>query len=796
MKIAILTWVSGTSNYGSVLQAYALQEYLKSLGFDVTVLNYKPLMEDAIFPPKYKLYWTKTKDKVHRVVHKNIKMQSILKRTQLVCDEFVSHNIALSAPLQGIKGLERVANEYDVFICGSDQIWSMNKKVNPAYYLEWVPNTKLKISYAPSLPVHNLDSFKIDFLKEKLAEFEGISVREEKTAEVLKSIVDKDVISVLDPTLLVDKKMWENLVSDSQDDNKEAYIICYFLGQRDFYFDGINAIKKATGLPVKLIPTSGDSINFGLEMVENVGPLDFMRLIKNAKYVLTDSYHATIFSVIFHKEFYLFKRFDDNKNDTQNIRIYDLTKKLQIDNRIIDSNTSNMLNAVKLDYDMIDKSIAQLQEESRRYLAEHLPSVIANQNNKSAVEENDRNFDTVFTDKSKCSGCGACYDACPVQAIEMQEDEIGYKYPVINKDVCLKCGKCRRTCPLSNPVEKSFITESYIAATKDVKKSEQSSSGGVFPLLCEKILESDGVVYGAEIRKHNDGLLYVSHVGIEGADEICKLYNSKYIQSNTAGIYKDVKEKLLDGKKVLFSGTPCQVQGLINFLGKDYADLYTVEVICHGVPSHKIFHKYQNYISEKLQGTINNIVFRDKARGWDKNICLEYRDNTGAEKSKIIPFYESSYFMMFLKGDILRDSCLKCPFASRTRAADITLGDYWGAEYEHPDFVKKNGNKSLRRQGLSCVIVNSEKGKKMLNAIKEGLIIDESSYEKVALHNKQLLFHLPTSPNREKYLSLLKGNDYSEIDKDVLSRYSKGSQKSYKRNNLTIALRLFLSNFH
>ncbi len=791
MKVAILTWVSGTSNYGSVLQAYALQEYVKTLGFDVTVLNYKPIMDDAIYPPKYKLYWKKTENKINRIIHKNVTMKNILQRTQLVCDEFVSHNISLSSPLTGIKGLEKICNNFDIFICGSDQIWSMNKKVNPAYYLEWVPNTKVKISYAPSLPVHNLNKIKIDFLKQKLAEFDGISVREEETAKVLNSLVDKEVHSVLDPTLLVDKKLWNDLVPDTSPEDVSPYILCYFLGKRDFYIKGVEELRKATGVSVKMIPTSLESASFGYDFEENVGPTDFVSLIKNAKYVLTDSYHATIFSVIFHKDFYLFKRFDDAKNDTQNIRIYDLVNKLQLGNRIIDADMSSIFDVSRMDYAKTDQLLEQLQEKSRGYLSRYLPVVESNKDCKNILS---LDFETVYKDKSKCSGCAACHDGCPVQAIEMKPDELGYNFPVINQDICIKCGKCRRICPLSNPVEKNFESKSYIAVTKDVKKSLKSSSGGVFPLLSESVLNESGVVYGAEISKHEDGLFYVSHTCADSLDNVSKLYNSKYIQSNTAGIYADVKEKLMSGKKVLFSGTPCQVHGLKNYLGKDYPDLYTVEVICHGVPSHKIFHRYQEYISPRFDGEIKNIIFRDKARGWDKNICVEYEDKSGALKREIIPFYQSSYFMMFLKGDILRDSCLKCPLASRNRAADITLGDYWGAEYEHPDFVKENGNKSLRNQGISCVIVNSDKGASMLDSIREQLIIEESVYEKVALHNKQLLLHLPVSKNRDKYLSQLVNDDYAVIDSDVLNKYSKISKKSYKKNNLAIEVRLLSSN--
>ena len=769
MKLAILTWVSGTSNYGSVLQAYALQEYLAMQGFDVTVLNYKPTMNDVIYPPKYNLYYKKAINKIDRLARKDVMMKYILKRAQLVCDEFVLHNIELSKPIHGIDGLKKVADKFDVFICGSDQIWSMNKKVNPAYYLEWVPKKKIKIAYAPSLPVHNLNKLKIDFLKQALVNFDGISVREEETATTLNSIVDRQVQSVLDPTLLVDKKLWEDLLIDGSADNGEPYILCYFLGRRDFYTHGIEKIQKATGLSVKLIPTSLDSKAF--------------------EYVITDSYHATIFSVIFHKEFFLFKRFDDEKKDTQNIRIYDLAAKLQIRSRIIDSDTSQLWPIEKIDYVKVDECIARLQDKSRAFLAKVLPDVKpADMENSNITTVN--SFDAVYSDNSKCSGCGVCHDVCPVNAIVMQEDKNGYKYPDINPDVCLKCGKCRRTCPLSNQEKNDYKQVAYIAATKEAGKSYRSSSGGVFPLMCEKLLSEGGVIYGAEISKHEDGLFYVSHICVDSPTEVSKLYNSKYIQSNTTGIYSDVKEKLNAGKKVLFSGVPCQIQGLKNFLGKDYPNLLTVEVICHGVPSHKIFHKYQQYLEKHIDGTMTGISFRDKTRGWDKNICVEYVDKRGITKKKIIPFYQSSYFMLFLKGDILRDSCLACPFASRKRAADITLGDYWGAEYEHPHFVKANGNKSLRRQGLSCVIINSDKGRSMFDKIRDQLVYEESSYEKVALHNKQLLFHLPISNNRNRYLDMLSNQDYSVVDKDVLSRYSAASKKSYNMNNLAIMVRL------
>ncbi|SEA01989.1 4Fe-4S dicluster domain-containing protein [Pseudobutyrivibrio sp. ACV-2] len=790
MKIAILTWVAGTSNYGSILQAYALQGYLSALGFDVTVLDYKPVMDDYIYPSKKCLYYKKITNKIDRTIHRNAKMKGILRRTQLVCDEFVSYNINLSMPFTGINGLKGISNEYDVYICGSDQVWSMNKHINPAYYLDWIPNSKIKISYAPSLPVHNLNKIKIDFLKEKLADFTGISVREAETAKVLNTLTDKTVETVLDPTLLVDKKLWDDLTEKALK-SEDRYIVCYFLGNRDFYSKGIEEVRKATGLPVKVIPTSVDSIKLGYEMVENVGPAEFVNLIKNSEYVLTDSYHATIFSVIFHKEFSLFKRFDDKKNDTQNIRIYDLVNKLNLGDRIVDANSESVYFSEKLDYSIVDDNLLKFREFSKQFLGKYLP-IVNEEVNVTLKSEVNTEFDTVYADKSKCSGCAACHDGCPVHAIDMVEDEYGYKYPSINHDACIKCGKCKRICPLANPVKNEYKKKSYIAATKDCSKSEKSSSGGVFPLLCEAFLKNDGVVYGAEISKHSNGFFYVSHVGVDSLENVEKLYNSKYIQSNTAGIYADVKEKLLSGKDVLFSGTPCQINGLKNYLGKDYTNLYTTEVICHGVPSHKIFHKYQELLNSTIGGTITNIVFRDKAKGWDKNINIFFKDKCGLVKNKIIPFYKSSYFMMFLKGDILRDSCFSCPFASRTRGADITLGDYWGAEYEHPSFVKENGNKDIRKQGMSCVIVNSDKGRAMLDKIKNQLVIEESSYEKIALHNKQLLFHLPVSKNRDRYLSQINDKDYAILDRDVLDRYGKISKKSYIKNNLTLKIKLLL----
>ena len=366
----------------------------------------------------------------------------------------------------------------------------------------------------------------------------------------------------------------------------------------------------------------------------------------------------------------------------------------------------------------------------------------------------------LFKDKKDCCACGACLNICPKQAISMQKDEYGFLYPQIDESKCIKCGLCLKTCAFQNSELKNIPIKTY-AAQSDNTDLKKSVSGGIFASIATNLLKEGGVVYGAAMEMENDKLT-VRHIAVENDADLIKLLGSKYVQSNTGKIYQDIKRKLDDNRLVLFSGTPCQVDGLNSYLGKTYDNLITIDIICHGVPNNQMFQDYIALLEEKYKDKIIDFKFRDKTKGWG----LTAKGYTAKGYTAKIPANVSSYYYMFLKSYIYRDSCYSCKYACKNRCGDMTIGDYWGIERAHPEVLKENEYGLDYKNGISCLIVNTEQGIKVLEKYKSGLRLLDSAFEKVSNENGQL--NHPSNLNTEKRLNLLsvyKKQGYIRIEK-------------------------------
>ena len=373
------------------------------------------------------------------------------------------------------------------------------------------------------------------------------------------------------------------------------------------------------------------------------------------------------------------------------------------------------------------------------------------------------NYIDLATDKKTCCGCGACSNVCPKKAITMQEDENGFIYPKIDESKCIKCGLCLKTCAYKNRESKSKVMKAYAAVCKNKDILLKSASGGVFTTIALNILKQGGVVFGCSMEKDSNGRLEPQHIKVTSIEEQTKLQGSKYVQSNTKNIYLEVKEELKNNKIVLFSGTPCQVAALKSFIGNIKSDnLYTIDIICHGVPSSKMFKDYIKYIEDKKNIKITNFTFREKSKGKGYFSKIEYTKN-GKNKVTIRPAINISYFQMFLKSISIRENCYTCPYANSSRVGDITLGDYWGVDMEHPDDLKNNHIKLSK--GVSCIMINNEKGKTLINDYAINLVKINSKLEKIKKHNSQLNGPCDYTFKHEQLMNLYKNNDYSKVEK-------------------------------
>lgn len=331
----------------------------------------------------------------------------------------------------------------------------------------------------------------------------------------------------------------------------------------------------------------------------------------------------------------------------------------------------------------------------------------------------------IITEKEQCCGCSACVQRCPQRCISMQKDSEGFLYPEVDITRCIDCHLCEKVCPVINQNESRFPLEVYAAKNTDTKVRQLSSSGGIFTLLAEQTIKDGGVVFGACW----DDEWNVGHDYAETLDEIVKFRSSKYLQSIIGESYKKTEFFLKTGRKVMFTGTPCQIAGLKHFLRKEYTKLLAVEVICHSVPSPGI---WQEYLADKLsslnktKADVKSISFRDKSTGWNSySFVIESKDGR--------IYKELSRHNLFMKGFLAdlytRPSCYACPFKELKSGSDITLGDFWGIETLLPELDDD--------RGMSAVTANTEKGLALLQEVDAELT--EVAYDEVVKRNPALV---------------------------------------------------------
>lgn len=356
--------------------------------------------------------------------------------------------------------------------------------------------------------------------------------------------------------------------------------------------------------------------------------------------------------------------------------------------------------------------------------------------------------------KKLCSGCTACFAACPKQAILMVEDNEGFKHPIIDQEKCIDCGLCKKTCPILNKKENKSIDKCYVAYNKDDNSKKNSSSGGIFDTLAKATLEKNGIVIGAAFDKNNN----LNHIAIDSEKDLDKLKGSKYLQSNLDNIFTYIKENIND-KIILFVGVPCQVAGLKAYLKKDYDNLLCIDLVCHGVPTPKLFSKYIKELESKYNDKLLNYNFRDKSTGWDtySNVAI-FKNFQITELQS-----DNNYMKLFLSDIALRESCYNCNSKLGNKYSDITLGDFWGVRNYYPEMYNE--------KGVSAVIINTEKGKKIFNIIKDNLEYRECKMEEIIEGNPSLRKSSKYINKREDFFNKI---DLLSIN-DLVKKYTRSN---------------------
>lgn len=351
---------------------------------------------------------------------------------------------------------------------------------------------------------------------------------------------------------------------------------------------------------------------------------------------------------------------------------------------------------------------------------------------------------------SECCGCGACAAACACSCISMSRDEMGFSRPVVDALSCTECGLCERVCPVLARHEEDSVKGVFWAKSKDIKQREASSSGGVFGLLAHNCLVEGGVVYGAAFV---DRCRLVRHVRVDTIDELDAVMRSKYVQSEIAPeVYQQVKEDLQAGKQVIFSGTACQVAGMRNYLAArrvNQTRLLYIDVICHGVPSPRLWEAWIKSLAEGEGNEIHEVNFRSKITGWlSFSVMYKYMtEKDSASRLSANKFADDWYMRAFLSNASLRPSCFCCP-SKCSCTSDLTLGDFWGVQSQHPE--------AFDNHGVSAVIANTDAGLSALSVVKDQVEWGESSFDKVVAGNSALVKSVKPFSEYEEFIGSIK----------------------------------------
>ena len=717
MNIGIMTF-HWAANHGALLQTYALQETLSQLIPDctVSVVDYKPAQYDM----SLKRAIRSRSFKVIRNNLKDIKKERILapfRERFHKTYRYYSVNQLLKRP-----------PHCDVFIAGSDQIWNEFYTLNgegqktSAYYLPFHAGAK-HISYAASFGTTQLKPEMRAYILPYLRRLDAVSVRE-KTGKQLLDEMGVPCQIVCDPSALLPTEAYRDI---AEAPFSGSYTAKYFL--RGESAAARQAIRTTAG------PIQDCSL---LPMEQWLGA------IGNAEFLLTNSFHGMMVALKMHTPFAVF--LTEGALSGMNDRFATILELLHLTDRIVTSdNPVQVVQTRTIDWTRVDQQMEAYISDSVAFLKTHCTPL-----KKSGPITHYRN--------AECCGCTACEQICPKKCIQMVSDSEGFLYPQVDTEACIHCGKCIDVCPIRNtPITQQGtpVTQAFVARATDQALVRGSSSGGVFTILAQYVLQQQGVVFSVAM---SDDCRQAVYKKVENVSQLAEIRGSKYVQSNKNDVFLQVKQSLDAQRQVLFCGTPCDVNGIYNYLQQTNTPmdhLLLVDFICHGVPSPLVWERYVEFRQNAAKATAQTAEFRNKAFGWSQ-FSMSITFSNG--KTYLADKDRDPFLRGFLADLYLRPSCHECAAKGERRVSDLTVGDAWGLSH-----MLDNDDR-----GASVIMIHSSKMRSVISQLNHKLqsVLLENT-QPIVQKNSALMRSSALTHRRHRFMSQLYSG--KRIDRLIIS---------------------------
>ena len=747
MKTGLVTFYH-IHHYGAALQAAATERAVETLGHECEIIDYFVNQDNALFRRPTGL--GSAAADAHTALH-----YQALKTRYERFEQFSRDHLRISAHRYlSAAELRQAQLPYDAILSGSDQIW--NPKIFPNGHFDPVFfgafSDRRKIAYAPSFGIPKVPEDMEQELLSYLGAFSHLSVRERQGQAIVTEVTGQTVPVVLDPTLLLTAEQWSAAASrhmvaqgGRQALTPQGYILCYCINRPGALAPYIQEFARRSGLPVVQLCGIRQKVHPKARCILDAGPAEFLELFENAAFVFTNSFHGTVFSTQFRVPFFTAVS-PAELADPESSRTFSLLSRLGLSDRIVGQGSTDALET-PVDWDAVEPRLLAARAASLEYLRAALENRPFAPEPEAAPPAASTDQPPRLADRGRCTACTACAAGCPKDAITMVRDSEGFSYPAVDLNACIHCGRCTAICPMLRQREPMPLPAAFAAWNADDQIRRHSTSGGAFTALAEYILEGGGVVYGAAL----DGKQHLRHVACFRKEDLWRLRGAKYVQSDLGQTFREIREALKK-RPVLFSGTPCQVDGLYRFLGGKPENLTTCDLVCHGVPSPGVWEDMVRSMERRKGKAIQSVRFRDKVTGWkDSHLTLIYGDGTVDSA----PLFATEYGRAFGRALFLRPCCHHCAYTNLNRPGDFTLGDFWGLG---PDELPEQ-----QTRGVSLLLVNSPHGSYLFDQLP--LRRQAFPIERAVAGNPRLAFPLAPPPDRAAFFAAYALKPFEQVRK-------------------------------